>query len=55
MISQWNNDFLLNFSVLSYNVNKSQEDSFQLNGYKKTDEWYIDWQRMTANDNDWYN
>ena len=23
--------------------------------YKKTDEWYIEWQRMTINDNEWYN
>ena len=23
--------------------------------YKKTDEWYIDWQQMTASDNEWYN
>ena len=23
--------------------------------YKKTDEWYIEWQRMTSNDNEWYN
>ena len=23
--------------------------------YKKTDEWYIEWQRVTTNDNDWYN
>ena len=21
--------------------------------YKKTDEWYIEWQRMTASDNKW--
>ena len=23
--------------------------------YKKTDEWYIEWQRMTKSDNEWYN
>ena len=23
--------------------------------YKKTDEWYIEWQRMTNSDNEWYN
>ena len=23
--------------------------------YKKTDEWYIKWQRVTTNDNEWYN
>ena len=23
--------------------------------YKKTDELYIEWQRVTTNDNDWYN
>ena len=23
--------------------------------YKKTDEWYIEWQRVTTNDNKWYN
>ena len=23
--------------------------------YKKTDEWYIEWQRVTTNDNEWYN
>ena len=23
--------------------------------YKKTDEWYIEWQRMTTSDNEWYN
>ena len=23
--------------------------------YKKTDEWYIEWQRITASDNVWYN
>ena len=22
--------------------------------YKKTDEWYIEWQRVTTNDNEWY-
>ena len=23
--------------------------------YKKTYEWYIEWQRMTTSDNKWYN
>ena len=23
--------------------------------YKKTEEWYIEWQRVTTNDNEWYN
>ena len=23
--------------------------------YKKTDEWYIEWQRVTTNNNEWYN
>ena len=23
--------------------------------YKKTDEWYIEWQRVTTSDNEWYN
>ena len=23
--------------------------------YKKTDEWYIEWQRVTTNDIEWYN
>ena len=23
--------------------------------YKKTDEWHIEWQRMTTSDNEWYN
>ena len=45
--------FLL-ISILSYNVNKPQNDSFQIIGYEKTDEWYDDWQQVTANDNDWY-
>ena len=22
---------------------------------KKTDEWYIEWQQVTTNDNEWYN
>ena len=22
---------------------------------EKTDEWYIEWQQMTTNDNEWYN
>ena len=22
--------------------------------YKKTEEWYIEWQRVTGNDNEWY-
>ena len=23
--------------------------------YKKTDEWYNEWQQVTTNDNEWYN
>ena len=23
--------------------------------YKKTDEWYLEWQRVTTSDNEWYN
>ena len=28
---------------------------FLLIVYKKTDEWYIEWQQMTTSDNEWYN
>ena len=33
----------------------STSESFLKIVYKKTDEWYIEWQRETTNDNEWYN
>ena len=32
-----------------------QEKKFLTIVYKKTDEWYIEWQRMTTSDNELYN
>ena len=39
-------------------ISKIALNSFEI-VYKKTDEWYIEWkrvvQRVTTNDNEWYN
>ena len=31
------------------------KSNFGMIVYKKTDEWYIEWQRMRTSDNEWYN
>ena len=57
--------YLLTFSVFNGKnlvvlnlINRfltSTSESFLKIVYKKTDEWYIEWQRETTNDNEWYN
>ena len=40
-----------------FNLRESKfwENQFFSMVYKKTDEWYIEWQQMRTNDNEWYN
>ena len=52
---KWNIfDIALNFNsyfILTYYLWFSKP--FLMIVYKKTDEWYIEWQRVTKNDNEW--
>ena len=51
-VSCENNLFVQNRSTNAQNMETWQKKKIV---YKKTDEWYIEWQRVTTNDNEWYN
>ena len=50
---------MVTFKIFDVADCKTNNYSTQMIVYKKTDEWYIEWQRMTTsgttNDNEWYN
>ena len=52
-------DKLILFSITNKNCKRlyDQSNAWRVSKivYKKTDEWYIEWQRVTTNDNECYN